>query len=129
MILSFVVSRFDALAARMRAYAEARVHPQLPADMSVICFYPMSKARGETRNWYTLPFEERKLQSRKEFLDDIAVSLGGYVAERMVFGDLTTGAGNTADGQSALFSNTTGASRKRGGAPSIESQTSRPASI
>jgi chlorite dismutase len=45
---------------RMAAYAEARVHPQLPKDMPVICFYPMSKARGETRNWYTLPFEERK---------------------------------------------------------------------
>jgi cell division protease FtsH len=41
-----------------------------------------------------LPFEERKLQSRKEFLDDIAVSLGGYVAELMIFGDLTTGASN-----------------------------------
>ena len=41
-----------------------------------------------------LPFEERKLQSRKEFLDDIAVSLGGYVAEMMIFGDLTTGASN-----------------------------------
>lgn len=45
---------------RMAAYAEARVHPQLPGDMPVICFYPMSKARGETHNWYTLPFEERK---------------------------------------------------------------------
>lgn len=45
---------------RMAAYAEARVHPQLPGDMPVICFYPMSKARGETHNWFTLPFEERK---------------------------------------------------------------------
>lgn len=45
---------------RMAAYAEARVHPQLPKDMPVIGFYPMSKARGETRNWYTLPFDERK---------------------------------------------------------------------
>lgn len=45
---------------RMAAYAEARVHPQLPRDLAVICFYPMSKARGETRNWYALPFEERK---------------------------------------------------------------------
>lgn len=45
---------------RMAAYADARVHPQLPTDMPVICFYPMSKARGERRNWYTLPFEERK---------------------------------------------------------------------
>jgi len=31
------------------------------------------------------------LQSKKEFLDDIAVSLGGYIAEQMIFGDLTTG--------------------------------------
>ncbi len=45
---------------RMAAYAEARVHPQLPADMPVVCFYPMSKARGETRNWYTLEFDQRK---------------------------------------------------------------------
>lgn len=47
-------------ARRMAAYAEARVHPQLPTDMPVICFYPMSKLRGERRNWYALPFEERK---------------------------------------------------------------------
>ncbi len=38
-----------------------------------------------------LPLEERKLQTRKEFLDDIAMSLGGYVAEKLVFGDVTTG--------------------------------------
>ena len=41
-----------------------------------------------------LPLEETKMQSRREFLDDIAVSLGGYVAEKTVFGDLTTGAAN-----------------------------------
>ncbi len=41
-----------------------------------------------------LPLEERKLQSKKEFLDDIAMSLGGYVAEEMVFGDVTTGPSN-----------------------------------
>ncbi len=41
-----------------------------------------------------LPLEDRKLQGRKEFLDDIAVSLGGYVAEKMIFGDMTTGASN-----------------------------------
>jgi cell division protease FtsH len=49
-----------------------------------------------------LPFEERKLQSRKEFLDDIAVSLGGYVAEMIVFGDLTTGASNDLQVATAL---------------------------
>ena len=41
-----------------------------------------------------LPFEDKRMQSRKEFLDDIAVSLGGYVAEKMVFNDVTTGASN-----------------------------------
>lgn len=41
-----------------------------------------------------LPFEDRKMQSRNEFLDDIAATLGGYVAEEMVFGDLTTGPSN-----------------------------------
>jgi len=49
-----------------------------------------------------LPFEERKLQSRKEFLDDIAVSMGGYVAELMMFGDLTTGASNDLQVSTAL---------------------------
>jgi cell division protease FtsH len=49
-----------------------------------------------------LPFEERKLQSRKEFLDDIAVSMGGYVAELLIFGDLTTGASNDLQVATAL---------------------------
>ncbi len=41
-----------------------------------------------------LPLDERRMQSRREFLDDIAVSLGGYIAEQMIFDDLTTGASN-----------------------------------
>jgi cell division protease FtsH len=41
-----------------------------------------------------LPFEDKRMQSKKEFLDDIAMSLGGYVAEKTVFGDITTGPSN-----------------------------------
>ena len=41
-----------------------------------------------------LPITERRFHTRKEFLDDIVVSLGGYVAELMVFDDLTTGPSN-----------------------------------
>jgi len=41
-----------------------------------------------------LPLEERRLQSKKEFLDDIAVALSGYAAEELIFDDLTTGASN-----------------------------------
>jgi cell division protease FtsH len=49
-----------------------------------------------------LPLEDRRLQSRREFLDDIAVSLGGYAAEKMIFGDMTTGASNDIAVSSAL---------------------------
>ncbi len=49
-----------------------------------------------------LPLEDRKLQSKKEFLDDIAVSLGGYVTEKMMFGDLTTGPSNDLQVSTAL---------------------------
>ncbi len=41
-----------------------------------------------------LPFEDKKMQSRKEFLDDIAATLGGYVAEELIMGDVTTGPSN-----------------------------------
>lgn len=49
-----------------------------------------------------LPIEERKLQSKNEFLDDIAVSLGGYVVEKNIFGDLTTGSSNDLQVSTAL---------------------------
>jgi peroxiredoxin len=39
---------------------EPRLHPVLPpADAKVVGFYPMSKRRDATGNWYTLPYEER----------------------------------------------------------------------
>jgi cell division protease FtsH len=41
-----------------------------------------------------LPFDDKKMQGRKAFLDDIAATLGGYAAEEMVFGDVTTGPSN-----------------------------------
>ncbi|MEK7601410.1 MAG: ATP-dependent zinc metalloprotease FtsH [Patescibacteria group bacterium] len=52
-----------------------------------------------------LPFEDRRMQSRKEFLDDIAVSLGGFIAEKLVFKDVTTGASNDLQVLSALARN------------------------
>jgi cell division protease FtsH len=41
-----------------------------------------------------LPDEDKKMQSRREFEADIAVSLGGYITEKMIFGDVTTGPSN-----------------------------------
>lgn len=41
-----------------------------------------------------LPFDDKKMPSKKEFIDDIATMLGGYAAETLVFDDVTTGPSN-----------------------------------
>lgn len=41
-----------------------------------------------------LPSEDKYFRSRKEFEADLAVSLGGYAAEKIIFKDITTGASN-----------------------------------
>ena len=45
---------------RMKHYRQDRVYPTLP-DWPVVCFYNMNKRRGEQRNWYALPYAERRL--------------------------------------------------------------------
>ena len=42
----------------LRRYIESKLHPDVP-DGGYVCFYPMSKRRGEEENWYALDFEER----------------------------------------------------------------------
>ncbi len=49
------------------------------------------RAAGYTLN---LPTEDKHLHSRSEFVDNLAMFLGGYAAEKIVFNDITTGAGN-----------------------------------
>jgi len=44
---------------RIKHYRRERVYPTLP-DWPVVCFYNMSKRRGEGRNWYALPYDERR---------------------------------------------------------------------
>jgi chlorite dismutase len=41
------------------AHVRRRLYPELPADMPYVCFYPMSKRRHESQNWYTLSLDER----------------------------------------------------------------------
>lgn len=52
-----------------------------------------------------LPFDDKKMHTKKDFIDDIAVSLGGYIAEKLVFDDLTTGPSNDLEVLSALARN------------------------
>src|SRR2546427_10373789 len=49
----------DTFRDRMKHYRQERVYPTLP-DWPVVCFYNMSKRRGEQRNWYALPYDERR---------------------------------------------------------------------
>ncbi|MCK9351213.1 MAG: ATP-dependent zinc metalloprotease FtsH [Candidatus Paceibacterota bacterium] len=63
-------------------------------------------SRGHAAGYtLTLPLEERKLQTKKEFLDDIAKALGGYSAEKLIFGDITTGPSNDLQVATALARN------------------------
>lgn len=41
-----------------------------------------------------LPTEDKRMHSRKEFLDDLCVMLAGHAAELLVLGDITSGASN-----------------------------------
>ena len=41
-----------------------------------------------------LPEEDKHLRSKSEFVDELAVLLGGYCAEKLIFNELTTGASN-----------------------------------
>ncbi len=52
-------------------------------------------SRGQAAGYtLKLPTEDRHLHSRSEFIDELAVLLGGYMAEKIVFNELTTGASN-----------------------------------
>ncbi len=53
-------TRIAALRKRTAMYSESRIHPQLPDNYPILCFYPMAKARRDQDNWYKLSFEERK---------------------------------------------------------------------
>jgi cell division protease FtsH len=60
-------------------------------------------ARGMAAG-YTLkmPKEERKMKTKSEFLAEMATLLGGYCAEKIKFGEITTGAANDLERASEL---------------------------
>ncbi|HEX7463974.1 MAG TPA: cell division protein FtsH, partial [Actinomycetota bacterium] len=52
-------------------------------------------ARGRALGYtLTLPEEDKFLTTREELSDELAMLLGGRVAEELIFGDITTGAAN-----------------------------------
>jgi peroxiredoxin len=53
--------------ARQREAMRPRLFPELPRHR-YICFYPMDRRRGEDKNWYTVPIEERARQMNEHGL-------------------------------------------------------------
>jgi hydrogen peroxide-dependent heme synthase len=49
---------------RQREAMAPRLFPPIP-PAKYICFYPMDRKRGEHKNWYTLPIEERNRQMQE----------------------------------------------------------------
>jgi len=52
---------------RQREAMRSRLFPAMPPNR-YICFYPMDRRRGEDKNWYTLPIEERQRQMNEHGL-------------------------------------------------------------
>jgi peroxiredoxin len=52
---------------RHREAMHPRLFPEIPPNRYV-CFYPMNRLRGEDKNWYSLPLEERARQMNEHGL-------------------------------------------------------------
>lgn len=63
-------------------------------------------SRGQAGG-YTLaaPEKDRRLHSKNYFLDELAVLVGGYVSEKLTFGDVTTGASNDLERATSMARN------------------------
>jgi hydrogen peroxide-dependent heme synthase len=58
------------IACKLDRHKEAmrpRLYPEIPVHRYA-CFYPMDRRRGEEKNWYTLPLEERARQMNEHGL-------------------------------------------------------------
>lgn len=60
-------------------------------DVHKISVISRGMAAGYTM---ALPSEDKRMHFRQKFIDQMAMMLGGYAAEREIFGDITTGASN-----------------------------------
>ena len=57
----------EEMLARQKEAMRPRLYPEIPAAR-YICFYPMDRRRGEDKNWYSLPIEERQRQMEEHGL-------------------------------------------------------------
>ena len=88
---SHILSKEEKKIAAYHEAGHALVAASLPNADTIhkVSIVSRGKAAGYTLK---LPIKDKYLRSRSEFLADLAVFLGGYCAERIVFKELTTGA-------------------------------------
>ncbi|MFB6112903.1 MAG: heme-binding protein [Halodesulfurarchaeum sp.] len=78
----------ESVDAGVRRYMQTKQYPTVPTDV-YLSFYPMSKRRDPTYNWYELPFEERAemMEEHGETGKDYAGSVTQIVSSSMGFDD------------------------------------------
>ncbi len=88
---SFVMNKEEKKITAYHEAGHALVAHVLPHsdDVHKVSIISRGSAGGYTLK---LPSEDRRMHRRAEFIDDMAVMLGGFVAEKETFGDVTTGA-------------------------------------
>ena len=73
-----------AILARQREAMASRLYPEIP-DRKYICFYPMDRRRGEAKNWYQVPMNERQRLMRehgmvgRRYADDVKQIITGSI--------------------------------------------------
>jgi len=73
-----------AILARQREAMAPRLNPEIP-DRKYICFYPMDRRRGEAKNWYRVPMNERQRMMRehgmigRRYADDVKQIITGSI--------------------------------------------------
>jgi hydrogen peroxide-dependent heme synthase len=73
-----------AILSRQREAMASRLYPEIP-DRKYICFYPMDRRRGEAKNWYQVPMNERQRLMRehgmvgRRYADDVKQIITGSI--------------------------------------------------
>jgi chlorite dismutase len=74
----------EAILARQREAMAPRLYPEIP-DRKYICFYPMDRRRGESKNWYQVPMNDRQRMMRehgmvgRRYADDVKQIITGSI--------------------------------------------------
>ena len=98
---SHILSKKEKEIAAYHESGHALVSSSLPGTEPVrkISIIARGMAAGYTLK---IPTEERKIKTKTEFLAEMATLLGGYCAEKLKFGEMTTGAANDLERASEL---------------------------